>query len=122
MEKRPKRAFYIMMTEKPASSILDVTGFSQRLPQFVEGLMGQRCFHTGKGNFFTVEIVDDEGKHLEYEVYFTASRAKNGCLNLFVQSAYVRDNVHVNRPRRKPIGFHVILFNTQNNRPIVEPK
>ncbi len=95
---------------------------SLQLPQIVENLMGRRCYHAGRQNFFTVEMLDDELKRIEYEIYFTASRASSGRLKLFVQSAYVRDKAHANKPQRKPIGFHVILFNTQNNKSIVVPQ
>jgi hypothetical protein len=95
---------------------------SLQLPQIVETLMERKCYHSGRGNFFTVEMLDDERKPLQYEIYFAASRASRGRLNLFVQSAYVRDKAHSNKPRRKPIRFHVILFNTQNSLPITVPK
>jgi len=45
--------------------------------------------------------------------------AKKGVVNLYVQSAYVRDAEHAsNRPKKKPISFFVILFNTLHNKPI----
>ncbi|AOI74485.1 hypothetical protein [Burkholderia ubonensis] len=96
---------------------------SMMLPAIVDGLAVRPCYHTGKGNFFVMEAVDEQGAVQEYEVYFTASRAtKRGVLNLFVQSAYVRDRSHKgNRPKRKPIRLHVILHNTLINRPIKEP-
>jgi hypothetical protein len=95
---------------------------SLQLPQIVENLMERRCYHSGRGNYFTVETLDDDLKRVEYEIYFAASRASRGRINLFVQSAYVRDKAHANKPQRKPIRFHVILFNTQNGRRIVVPK
>jgi hypothetical protein len=64
--------------------------------------------------------VDETGTPVEYEIYFAASKSsRKGVVNLFVQSAYVRDPEHLaNRPQRKPIRFHVILFNILNNIPI----
>ncbi|WP_147426618.1 hypothetical protein [Trinickia fusca] len=96
---------------------------SMLLPAIIDGLAGRPCYHTGKGNFFTVEVVDEQGTTQEYEVYFTASRAtERGVLNLFVQSADVRDGAHAgNRPKKRPIRLHVILHNTLTNRPIKEP-
>lgn len=96
---------------------------SARLPAMVEGLSERPCYHTGKGNFFVMDGVDEEGVTQEYEVYFVASRATTrGLLNLFVQSAYIRDRAHRgNRPKKKPIRLHVILHNTLTNRPIKEP-
>lgn len=97
---------------------------SKRLPEIVEGLAQRKCYHTGKGNFFSVEIVREDGQIVEYDVFFVATRSSaNGKINLFVQSAYVRDANHASsRPAKKPIGFFVILFNTLNNKPIKVPK
>jgi hypothetical protein len=97
---------------------------SKRLPEIIEGLAQRKCYHTGKGNFFSVEIVREDGEVIEYDIFFAASRSSaKGRINLFVQSAYVRDaNYASNRPDRKPIGFYVILFNTLNNKPIKAPK
>lgn len=94
---------------------------SKQLPAIIESLGSRRCFQTGHDNFFSVAIVDRDGNNVEYDIFFTASRAsrKRGVVNLYVQSAYVRDKQHGNRPRMKsPIGFYVILFNVQNGRPI----
>lgn len=97
---------------------------SLRLPSIIDDLMSFKCFHTGRGNFFTVRILDEQGSRVEYEIYFTASRSSNrGIVNLFVQSAYVRDQAHQNRPRRRPaIRFDIILHNVLNNREIREPR
>ena len=97
---------------------------ARRLPEIVEGLPRRKCYHTGKGNFFSIEIVREDGKVVEYDVFFVASRSSiRGRINLYVQSAYIRDKEHAsNRPARKRIGFYVILFNTLNNKPITIPK
>jgi hypothetical protein len=86
--------------------------------------MTRKCFHTGRGNFFTVEIIDNQGNRIRYEIYFTASKSsKPGLLTLYVQSAYERDTAHqANRPQMKPIKFPIILFNTLNKLPIIVPK
>lgn len=95
---------------------------SKRLPVIIEELPCRKCFHTGKGNFFSIDMIDDQGRRIEYDIFFAASRSLKGGLNLFVQSAYVRDALHASsRPHQKPIGFLVILFNTLNNRPIKLP-
>lgn len=81
--------------------------FSKRLPAIFESLAQRKCYHTGKGNFFSVDIVNENGTVSEYDIFFAASRSsKKGRLNLFVQSAYVRDALHgSNRPKKKPLGF-----------------
>ena len=97
---------------------------SKRLPEIIERLPQRKCYHTGKGNFFSVEIVRGDGRVVEYDIFFVATRSSaRGKINLYVQSAYVRDAEHAsNRPDRKPIGSYLILFNTQNNKPINVPK
>lgn len=98
---------------------------SKQLPAIVDNLARRRCYHTGRGNFFTIELVNQlTGCRIEYEVYFTAVRGtRAGVVNLYVQSAYVRDGQHRNnRPQRKAISFHVILFNVLNNIEIKVPK
>jgi len=96
---------------------------SKNLPAIVKKLHSRKCHHSGKGNFFVVEILTDEGERLNYEIYFEASRSsKKGVINLYVQSAYVRDEAHRgNMPKKKKIGFTVILFNILNNKPIKIP-
>ena len=94
---------------------------SKQLPAIIESLGQRKCFHTGHDNFFSVALIDRDGNRIEYDIFFTVSRAsrKKGVVNLYVQSAYARDVNHGNRPRMKsPIGFYIILFNVLNNRPI----
>jgi hypothetical protein len=99
---------------------------SKRLPEIIQDLPRRKCYHTGKGNFFPVDIINAEDRSfIEYDIFFTASRSarKKGIINLYVQSAYVRDTEHgSNRPREKPIAFNIILSNTLNKRPIHPPK
>ena len=98
---------------------------SKLLRDIVAALPTSPCFHTNHGNFFTVKSLNPAtGQEETYEVYFTASRSSSRAvpLNLFVQSAYVRDRLHVNKPARKKIGIFVILHNTLNGRPIKVPK
>lgn len=102
----------------------DRYGWSQQLPQIVVALPRTKCFHTGHGNFFVVRQVNAAtGQHVDYEVYFNAVRSSvDGiAIDLHIQSAYVRDSAHRGRPAAKPIGFFVILFNRQKNRPITTP-
>jgi hypothetical protein len=97
---------------------------SKQLPMIVETFYSRQCYHTGKGNFFVVELIGEDGAREEYEIYFEASRSSvRGVLNLYIRSAYVRDKDHTgNRPKKKPIGFYIILFKTLNNQQIKAPK
>lgn len=97
---------------------------SKQLPDIVRSLGDRRVYHTHHGNFFTVELVDEAGQVQEYEVYFKASRAtRRGWLNLFVQSAYMRDSKHgSSQPKKRKIRLDVIAYNTLNKKPINPPK
>jgi hypothetical protein len=68
-------------------------------------------------------VINENGTVIEYDIFFAASRSsKKGRLNLFVQSAYVRDALHgSNRQHKKPIGLYVILFNVLHDKPIKVP-
>jgi len=92
---------------------------SKQLPRIMQELADRKCYHSGKGNFFTVEVFDEQEEKIEYDIFFEASKSeKRGTIRLFVQSAYVRDAKHRSRPALNRIGFYVILFNTINNKPI----
>lgn len=89
---------------------------SKKLPTIVSELHLKKCFHSGKGNFFLVEMVGVGGNIEQYEIYFAVSKASGGKgkLKLFVQSAYIR--TEGNQPKRKPIGFCIILHNIKNGK------
>jgi hypothetical protein len=96
---------------------------SQQLPAIIESLINRPCYHTGKGNFLIVEIMMRNGTRQNYEIYFKANRSPKNMLTIHIESAYLsnRANQSANIGKKK-IGFHVILFNTQNNKPIKLPK
>ena len=72
----------------------DRYALSSNLPKIAKSVDKRPCFHTGRGNFFVIELVSRSGEKREYEVYFQVSRARGGLLRLFVESAYVRDEEH----------------------------
>lgn len=86
---------------------------SMQLSGIVRQLGERICYHTHHGTFFTIEAVSPEGVDQEYEVYFKLSRSsRKGWLNLYVQSAYVRDAAHgTAQPKQRKIGFQVIAYN-----------
>ena len=97
---------------------------SLRLPEVIRSIGDRRCFHTGHDNFFTVELIGAQDERVEYTVYFKLSRARRtGRLNLYVQSAYVQDDIPQTRPkRRKPIRFSVIAYNVAVGKAIKVPE
>jgi hypothetical protein len=48
---------------------------SRNLPRIVERLPDHKCFHTGQGDFFTVNVLDESGKAVDYEVFFKAYKS-----------------------------------------------
>lgn len=96
---------------------------SRALPEIVASLELRRCFHTGHRNFFTVELVDEQGQTQDYVIYFRTWRAAAGELGdvrLHVESAYLRSDAP--QRHKKSIRFKVIVANTYTGKEIHEPK
>lgn len=92
---------------------------SLRLPYIAQEISQRKCFNTGRGNFFTIELVDSDGVQREYEVYFKVSRESRGKLRLHIISAYTRDDAHDSaQPQKNKISFFVIAHNIQAGKPI----
>lgn len=94
---------------------------SKKLPEIVKSIFKKKCYHAKHANYFIFEMVNWDGKTVEYQVYFTISRSskKRGLLTLYIQSAYPKT-----RPqgkKKKPIGFKVLAHNTLNNKKIRRP-
>ena len=97
---------------------------SQQLPAIIKDIGNKRCNHTGKGNFFIVELIDDTGNNIEYEIYFDVSgQGKKQPMRLYIQSAYVRnDESRAYRHKTKKISFYVIAHNRKSGKPIRTPR
>lgn len=98
---------------------------SKQLPLIIRELNIKKCMHTGKGNFFVIEVTMPSGLKDDYEVYFDVKRSNTngGALLLFVQSAYVRDPMHGNRLAvTKKISLYTILNNRLTGKPIKLPQ
>ena len=95
---------------------------SKKLPNIIENISKKKCLHTGHDDFFIVEIITESGEKKNYEVYFSITKGqKKGALNLYIQSAYIRDKGN-RRRNPKPIRFHIIAFNKLHNKLIKVPK
>ena len=96
---------------------------SKRLVEIIRNIGSRKCFHTGKGNFLTIEHQEVNGNSAEYLIFFKVARGQRSRkLVLRVESAYVNDKIP--RPRRHPpasINFSVIAFNTSVGKPIKSP-
>lgn len=101
---------------------------SKQLKNIIQELTSRKCYHTGhEGCYFTIDVRNDDGVIEEYDVFFKISLSsdakKKKKLTLFVQSAYLRDIDHQsNRPKKKPIDFFIIAYNTLNKKRVKVPK
>jgi hypothetical protein len=88
---------------------------SKRLPDIVRNLPTLQIRQTGHGNYICVDVIAEDGKRIEYDVFFKVKKVARGRLELRIESAYVRDpSYKTSRPSGKPIRFWVILHNTLN--------
>lgn len=91
---------------------------------FKNEIFKKKCFFTSASDkFLSIEFISDEGKILNYEIYFSLKKSNaKGCdIHIFVNSAYVRTEEN-NQIRRKSISFFVLLHNTITNKKINKPK
>ena len=105
----------------------------QRLAEGLFAGFHVRVSHPGQyrgiplaGNYFTLEVITAagaDGAKVTYEIFFTAYlAARRSAVTLNVQSAYIRDRAHSNRPHTKVIGFAIILHNVLNRKEIKVPQ
>lgn len=96
---------------------------SKSLKNIIIGLDKRKISNTGKGNFLTIEVIDSNGQKKDYEVYFKVSKSTQlNRLNLYVESAYIRDDLHKLGNRKiKRIGFYVIAHKTLRGEQITLP-
>ena len=87
---------------------------SFHLPDIIREIHTKHCNHSGKGNFFIVELMTDEGEHVEYEIYINVTKptSKGTPKQLYVHSAFVRTkDSKPYRHKTKKIRFFVIAYN-----------
>ena len=94
-------------------------GHSFRLPEIIQSLDQRHVRQSGRGNYFTVEFIDEAGERLDYEVYFRLTKpGKRKNLRLFVESAYIRTKTDQFRNRKKKIRFKVLVNAVKHGRQI----
>lgn len=93
---------------------------SKRLPEIIQGLPNRKPYHNkNRRNFFTIEIVNENGSRIEYDIFFKVKKKAKSQLEMIIETAFVRDpGYDSTRPGGKPIRFWVILHNTLNNKKI----
>lgn len=96
----------------------DRYALSKQLPLIVADLAERKCFHDHHGNFYVLELIDEEGRRRYYSIFFKLSRAgKRKGLNLFVSSAHARDELPYAKSQ-KPIRFRVLVHNIQRGKQV----
>jgi hypothetical protein len=90
---------------------------SKQLPEIVRTMAARKLYHNGnRRNFFTVEVIGESGKLVEYDIFFKVRKMAKGRLEMIVETAFVRDPEYGStRPAGKPIRFWIILHNTLND-------
>ncbi|KWN83012.1 hypothetical protein [Burkholderia stagnalis] len=100
--------------------------WSLQLPGIVGRLEAYTCYFTGRENWMVMELIDDQGQKVEYEVFFRLRRgAEANTLRLVIESAYVRNpdrgGPGIPRSRRGKIRFAVMAAKTLRGEPIRDP-
>lgn len=90
---------------------------SKQLPEIIQSLpTGKPRHNNNRRNFFSVEIITENGVTVEYDIFFKVKKVTKGRLEMIVETAFVRDLDYDSlRPEGKPIRFWIILHNTLNN-------
>jgi len=96
---------------------------SKQTRLIIEKVINGYCFNTGKGNFFTVELVNFEGIKQEYDVFFRLRRTNKNACTLYVESAYIRlAKFQHRRPKKEKILFTTLIIHTMEKKPIISKK
>lgn len=102
--------------------IFDTSRYEQslRLLEIIRSLPSNKPRHNGgRGNFFVIEITTDDGQTIEYNIFFKVRKVAKGQLQLFVESAFLRDPAYGStRPDGQRVRFWVILHNTLHGKKI----
>jgi len=89
---------------------------SKLLPEIIQSMPARKPRHnSNRQNFFSVELVTENGSTVEYDIFFKVRKVAKGRLEMIVETAFVRDPAYNStRPNGKPIRFWIILHNTLN--------
>jgi len=89
------------------------------LPDIIRDLANRHCQNTGRGNFITIEVIEEDGTKYDYEIYFSVRKQGAGKpLELFVETAFIRTVPERFKTKRKKIRFTTIVYNVKNGIPI----
>lgn len=97
------------------------------LPDILKELDKRKCFFTSADDkFLTVEIIDEMGNKLNYEIYFSLKKSTSAKhdVHIYINSAYVRDEHETQSSisqNRKAIKLFTLLHNTLTGKRIKKP-
>lgn len=87
------------------------------LPNILETLPEQFCYHGGYSRYCTCKLKDDDGNDIYYQVVFRVWKER-GKMRFHVESAYPLPS----RPSKtKKVNFWVICHNLLNNKKLPKP-
>ncbi|MBB5217318.1 hypothetical protein [Parapusillimonas granuli] len=99
--------------------------WSLSLPTLVRTLDGHFCNFTGQGNWLVIRAIDDQGREVDYEIYFRLRRHDKDALRMVVESAYVRalgtPGPGVPHDRKGRIRFQVMAAKVFRGEPLRDP-
>jgi len=99
--------------------------WSLSLPALVRTLDGHFCNFTGQGNWLVIRAIDDQGREVDYEIYFRLRRQAGDALRMVVESAYVREpgspGPGVPHGRKGRIRFQVMAAKVFRGEPLRDP-
>ena len=93
---------------------------SFHLPKIISELQERYIVQTGRGNYMTVELLNEKGEKQRYGVFFSLRKgAPKQPLRLTVESAYALTSKQAQpRASRQKIRFRVVVFNTWRGKTI----
>lgn len=90
---------------------------SRHLPQIIETLPEQFCYHGGHSRYCSCKLKDEDGNEINYQVVYRVWK-KSGKMRFHIESAYPRpDGIG----RVKKVSFWVICHNLLRGKPMPKP-
>jgi len=99
--------------------------WSLSLPGLVRTLDGHYCNFTGQNNWLVIRTIDDQGRDVDYEIYFRLRRHDGNTLRMVVESAYVRlpgtPGPGLPHERKGRVRFQVMAAKVFRGEPLRDP-
>jgi hypothetical protein len=100
--------------------------WSTQLPKVIANLNDEVCYFGKHENWLVVRVIDDEGREVEYSIYFRMSKGHTaGTVRMVIESAYERDaeknSPGVPKKRSSKMRFKVIAAKLVRGQAIRNP-